>query len=237
MKNIDISILREEPLKDVKAKLIIEPLAPLSMVSDLPGSYYKSRTTPSKKMVCGLIENIMGWHFSIDTRKNIIEQIKINSGEKQKNHQSGSTYIPLLMDYFEIEREPFLKFDSVCFYDDLWIRSHSRRDSASKHIKACRHYDLQWKNAVDAILNKKDIIKSEKTKELKEVDERYINRSPLFYPIPTKREYVFMENGVYIYDMLFDKKLFIAFKKSLEQYNIAYLGNSEGWVNIILEYR
>ena len=73
MNNIDISILKEKPLLDMKVQLIIEPLAPLSMVAELPGSYYKSLMHPSKKMICGLFENILGWHFDINTRMAILK--------------------------------------------------------------------------------------------------------------------------------------------------------------------
>ena len=99
MKYIDITILKKEPLLDIQAILIIEPLAPLSMVSDLPGSYYKSSKIPSKKMICGLIENVIGWHFSAKMRISILNQIK-QSRENINDYELGSTYKPLLMDYF-----------------------------------------------------------------------------------------------------------------------------------------
>ena len=61
--NIDLSILKKLPELKTQAVLSIRPLAPLSMVSELPGSFYKTMKYPSKKMLCGLFENMLGWHF------------------------------------------------------------------------------------------------------------------------------------------------------------------------------
>lgn len=239
MNIIDISILKEEPLRDIKSKLIIEPLAPLSMVSELPGSYYKSRKTPSKKMICGLIENVLGWHFSSSIRKSIIEQIK-QYRNNVNDYEVGSTYKPLLMDYFEIEEPPFVKFDSICFYDDLWARNHSRKDSPSEHYKRCRHTNpliiTEWNDYLDDIENNQELSNEEKKEKKKQINKKYIAKFPFFYPVlPSKREYVYMENGSYTYNATFDSKLYSVLRESLVHNNIAYLGNSEGWVNIKLE--
>ena len=135
MKNIDISILKEKPVKDVKAKLIIEPLAPLSMVSDLPGSYYKTLMFPTKKMICGLFENLLGWHFNLETRTKIIKDLqKIRKKQKliidYKSFIQGSTYMPLLLEYFEICGKPQIEsLISSCTYDDYWSRLYRRADS------------------------------------------------------------------------------------------------------------
>lgn len=76
--------------------LEIKPLAPLSMATDIPGSYYKTLKSPDKKMLCGLIENILGWHIDLSDRKKVIKELK-SVREKQKkgyrNFAVGSTYI------------------------------------------------------------------------------------------------------------------------------------------------
>lgn len=54
--NIDLSILKKLPELKMQAILSIRPLAPLSMVSELPGSFYKTMKYPSKNMLCGLFE-------------------------------------------------------------------------------------------------------------------------------------------------------------------------------------
>ena len=61
--SLDLSLLKELPELSANVTLEIRPLAPLSMVSEMPGSYYKSMKCPDKKMICGLFENILGWHY------------------------------------------------------------------------------------------------------------------------------------------------------------------------------
>ena len=45
-RNIDLSILKKLPELKTQAVLSIRPLAPLSMVSELPGSFYKTMKYP-----------------------------------------------------------------------------------------------------------------------------------------------------------------------------------------------
>ena len=62
--NIDLSILKKLPELQTQAVLTIRPLAPLSMVSELPGSFYKTMKFPSKKMLCGLFDRVSSSMFS-----------------------------------------------------------------------------------------------------------------------------------------------------------------------------
>lgn len=239
MKNIDISILSQKPSLDIKARLTIQPLAPLSMVSELPGSYYKSLKSPSKKMVCGMFENILGWHFSSKLREAIFKQIKEERVDVN-DYESGSTYKPLLMDYFELGGNPQVIFDELCFYDDLWARSLTSRDTPSEHYKKCRNFNSsvnqERKSKLDEIEKDKKLNAEEKKNAIKSVNNYYKDQYPFFHPVlPTKREYIFMNNGSYTYNALFDKRMYSVLKEELYKNNIAYLGNNEGWVNLELE--
>lgn len=242
MKNIDIPILKEEPLKDVKAKLIIEPLAPLSMVSELPGSYYKSQMYPTKKMICGLFENILGWHFDLETRTKILKDLQ-KTRKKQKmavDYKSfiqGSTYIPLLYEFFEVNRPPQIdSFVSSCTYDDYWSRLYRRADS-HLHINGIRFMDASTIHSLTEAFNKIDsdnnvgtnVKNQQKTKWFQE----NIGKFAQYYSSPTKREYLHLE-GVFCYDMKVNSRLFKILYKACAENNIGYLGNNEGWVSVKL---
>ena len=71
--NIEIDLLFVEPILSKESLMELTPLAPLSMVSSLPGSYYKTEKTPTKLMLAGLFENILGWHFDDNLRKDIFD--------------------------------------------------------------------------------------------------------------------------------------------------------------------
>lgn len=231
MKEIDISILSREPNNTEEVTLIIEPLAPLSMVTDLPGSYYKSQRVPSKKMLCGLIENIIGWRFSGKIRADILNTIK-RGKKKLPKYEEGSTYKPLLLDYFDIEGEPIVSFDSVSIFDDMWSRHFCRPDVTPEYVKSYRNISKalinDWNDSTERFKNDKE----EKIK----VDKLFRKRIPNFYPVlPTKREYIDLKNGTYIYKVRIDPTLLSLFEEHLSVYNIGYLGNSEGWINICIK--
>lgn len=240
MKNIDISILKEKPSLDMKVQLIIEPLAPLSMVSDMPGAYYKTLNMPDKKMLCGLFENILGWHIDSADRKKMYKDLKqIRKRQKIdfKDKHNGSTYQPLLMDYFEIDNNIEIdKFIGVCFYDDLWSRSFRRSDS-NKHINGCRNADFRIIAPKYQFFNKIDNSELKATDKEKEKDswfKKNIGRYPYYYSSPTKREYISID-GVFNIKMSMSKDLLNLLTLSIQSNNIGYLGNNEGWVNVTIK--
>lgn len=228
---IDLSILKRLPRLDVNAQLIIRPLAPLSMVSEIPGSFYKTLFYPSKKMICGLIENMLGWHFDRKMRNDVFNDWK-KVMKKQgkvvniKDYQQGSTYIPLLMDYFELSEKPSLiDFKGVCNYIDLWNKCY-RRDDSSKHLNGCKNLD-------DSLIAEKQMVFTTFEKDAKDIwFKEHIGQVPCFYTTPTSREYIDI-NALYSIPITIDSVL----SKMLEYAcnGICYLGNSEGWVHVSLK--
>lgn len=222
---VDLSILKRRPVLDTTVCMEIRPLAPLSMVSEMPGSFYKTLLYPSKKMICGLFENMLGWHFDRKIRNEIFndwkkvmkkEKIAVNI----KDYQQGSTFIPLLMDYFDISGQPtMVNFKGMCNYTDLWSRCYRRSDS-SMHMNGCRNIDISLVPERNRGFENKD-----KEKWFKE----HIGQVPCFYTTPTNREYVDI-NATYSIQMSIDSELIKILRKV--ENGISYLGNSEGWVQV-----
>lgn len=233
MLQIDLSILKEIPQLEVNVELRIESLAPLSMVGELPGSFYKTMKNPDKKMVCGLIENILGWHIDLKDRKMIKEDVKkLYKNRKIKNidYVKGSTYIPLLMDYFDINDNIKIIFSEVNFFDDYWSRFHRRAD-AVVHAKGTENIDyrlipLKWKLKRDE-KNQQEV----DNKAFGDFFKENIGKFPMFYTTPTIREYIDL-NGAYILPLSIDYRLYEMLNRRIMENNIGYLGNSEGWVNL-----
>ena len=235
MEKLDLSILEKIPEPSLNVILEIEPLAPLSMVSELPGSYYKTLKSPDKKMLCGLFENILGWHIDLADRKAIIKDLTaLRRKQAKKNPQAefvdktkGSTYSPLLMDYFDLGLQVMPVLD---FYDDLWSKAYRRAD-AIVHPKGTFNicYDLiplkrgLGRNAK----NPKQIDDS----SLEEFFKENITRFPHYYSTPTTREYVFAK-GKYEIQIVIDHELFRLLDKQLSYDNIGYIGTSEGWIEL-----
>lgn len=236
MGKIDLTILQKTPNFNVKAELTIMPLAPLSMVSDMPGSFYKTLKSPDKKMLCGLLENILGWHIDLADRKMIKKEVE-RMRKKQKieivNYAKGSTYIPLLMDFFDILEDVKTEFSEVCFFNDLWSKSYRRAD-AVVHAKGTANLDYRL------ISQKRELKRDDKNnnkvdnKALEFFFNEHIDQYPLYYSTPTIREYIHI-NGCYKIKLSIDDKLFELVENELTTNNIGYLGNSEGWVNLIIK--
>jgi CRISPR-associated protein Cas5 len=244
MQNLDLSILEKIPEPNLKVIMEIEPLAPLSMVSELPGSYYKTLKSPDKKMLCGLFESILGWHIDLADRKAIIKELTIlRKKQAKKNPQlefvdrtKGSTYNPLLMDYFDVENvQPVIS--KVVFYDDLWNKAYRREDvsgSQAPHPKGTFNIDY-------GIIPEKRKLERD-TKNNNKVDDtalgqfflKHKTEYPMFYSTPTKREYISME-GKYRLLISIDTKLFECLRKHTQSNNLCYLGNSEGWIDVKFE--
>jgi len=237
IKEINLAILRKQPKLDCSVILEIQPLAPLSMVCEFPGSYYKTLKIPDKKMLCGLLENILGWHIDLSDRKTIQTEIKKLREEQTKNglnikfvdHTKGSTYIPLLMDYFDIlDFQP--SFTKVFFYDDLWNKSYRRAD-AVVHPKGT--FNISY----DLLIEKRKLKRSENNpkqvddKELEKFFKKYLTKFPLYYSTPTNREYIFMD-GKYDVSIIIDSELNAMLQAKILTDNIGYLGNNEGWVDL-----
>ncbi len=232
---IDISLLKNIPSISGKALIEIRPLAPLSMVSDMPGSYYKTLKKPDKKILCGLFENILGWHIDLADRKLLYKDLKKVRQKAKYNFTdkyNGSTYLPLLMDYFEIDGDIQIdELKSVCFYDDMWSRCFRRSDT-HKHIGGCRNVDYSIIAEKYRVFG--EIENGESRNKDKEKDDwfkRHIGQFPFYYSTPTTREFLYLD-GIFKANLRIDKNLLMMLSDNISKNNIGYLGNSEGWVDI-----
>jgi CRISPR-associated protein Cas5 len=243
METIDLKILESPPDLTVKVKLIIEPLAPLSMVSDMPGSFYKSLKRPSKKMLCGVFENLLGWHIDIADRKEIqkdlvkVRQKGIKDKDEKKaiktqieSFQQGSTYIPLLMEYFEID---LVTLPPMMHYNDLWSKSYRRAD-ADVHPKGTMN--ISYELISEKRERKRDERKPKQiaASELLDLFKNNLGKFPLYYSTPTSREFIEMNSSTEII-LTIDVTVLNAITTSINENNCLYIGNSEGWINLKIE--
>lgn len=227
----NLSFLEQAPNINTMALLEVEPLAPLSMVSDLPGSYYKTLRSPSKKMLCGLFENILGWHIDESDRAKLIKTIK-KIRKKQKKEfpiTDGSSYQPLIMEYFDIELG---MLPPLNHFDDYWSKAFRRPDETS-------HPRGTFNISYEIIHEKKRLPRDAKKpnqidiKALKNFFLKNISKYPYYYSTPTKREFIDVE-GSYRIKLAMDGVLFHTLQNTLLTTNNGYLGTSEGWVDIKL---
>lgn len=221
---MEIKLLLEKPQVNKLVKLIIQPLAPLSMVSEIPGTYYKAQDIPDKYKLCGVFENILGWHFSRNDRVKIAKRIREFNQKSLKNKtynswQSNSGFQPLLFDFFELGMT--VKSMGVN-YNDLWKRSFSRMD-ADVHPKGTPNLDYKVLREKYPALKSQDLLSFFKKNK---------GAFPMFYTSPTLREYIDYSGEQIQVKLTMDTNLYNLLITSLDDSSMAYLGNSEGWVEI-----
>lgn len=254
---MDLSILKQKPELSKKIKLIICPLAPLSMVSDIPGTYYKTQTTPDIFKICGLFENILGWHLNVNDRDKINKELK-KKDKGRKINESNSSFKPLLLEFFDI----YLSFSGKRIqYNDLWKKSF-RRSDADVHPKGTPNLDY------NILKNKKWVKEKELEQETLKEELKNLNRDaegnkikieqlknkiwpsgttplllffkknvkayPTYYSSPTLREFVSFESDIEL-GLNIDESLLLQLENILQVCSTGYLGNSEGWVEIKIE--
>ena len=226
---MDISLLFDPPDIKVQTILIIEPLAPLSMVSDLPGSFYKSEIKPSKIKLCGLLENTLGWHFTVEDRKSIkkkLTKVRQNANgefEIDATH-SNVEYFPLLAHLFEIG---VIMHEAPLYYSDLWKLQLFRWDGYS-HPNGTMNLSYELLGEKNQLRDNDGKISNEQTTKLFEKNRKLF---PAYYTSPRQREFIVVK-GSYKIQLKLTQKLYILLCETLENNNLGYLGNSEGWVNI-----
>lgn len=225
---LDLEVLFKKPDLDAEALLIIEPLAPLSMVSTLPGSYYKSLDMPTKANLCGMFENILGWHIGQKDRKAIWKaMMKVYKKSYRITEVEETTsavgYTSLLGHLFKVElpiRPPI-----VCRYDDIWKQQRTRKDG-DVHPKGTPNisYELM------PIRSNYENITGEEF-DLSKFYSKYIDKYPMYYTSKSIREFV-------VFDQCFEIKLKInsqllnQLRLSIDDLSPSYLGTNEGWVSV-----
>jgi len=245
-KEIDISILFEKPDLDKAAILWIEPLAPLSMVVSMPGSYYRSQGEPSPFMIYGMLENMLGWHFDAKIRKNIFTKMKSEFSKRYKIKEfslesSEVGYSPILQQHIKIEF-PALMQPQKQFYEDFWTQHLKDRDE--RHLGGSRNYDLKIERMVNLSKNLEKQAKSESDKEIKKqttdrakriravIMKRYKPFMPNYYSSPKKREFV-LTKGSYGYKLHLTNAFSSLLIRAVKEISYPlYIGTNEGWVNL-----
>ncbi len=230
----DLSILFKKPEKDKQVILTIEPLAPLSIVSTLPGSYYKSLDKPTKANLCGMFENVLGWHIGPKDRSKILKEMKrvFKKSFKITDFEMESSavgYIPLLGHLFDIELPPVYP-TPTCRYEDVWKQQLFREGYAHPNGTPNLDYKLiplkmNLERKDNGIVTNDAITKFHKDNK---------GGFPMYYTSPRKREFIVLESN-YMFKLSMSSLLFQKLVQCVDENNIAYLGNNEGWVNLKIE--
>ncbi|NME67359.1 type I-PGING CRISPR-associated protein Cas5p [Flammeovirga aprica] len=236
---VDIKLLFEAPEKVISGKLHIRPLAPLSLVTSMPGAYYRSQSAPSNYMIYGMLENLFGWHFHSDIRSNLLKKIKKELKKKYKYDSIAGTsavgFQTLLQDHLEV-LNPIVSPPILVRYDDYWTQSMKRTDEQVVHANGTPNLD--WK-----LIDRKYRLPKDEKRKIKEGDykaffKKNIKQFPTYYTTIVNREYIELgedpfTKGCYQVAINTTESVWQAIEQiSHTPLAPSYLGNSEGWVQL-----
>jgi len=261
MDDLDLSFFLEPPELDTTAILTIEALAPLSMSTAQPGTYYRSQPAPTDAMLYGMLENALGWHFPEDVRSQLLKTLRkqakkaLDRGHPLKetpwitgdeDASSGSGFLSLLQHHLEIETRVV---PDTMHFDDLWAR-HAHRDDDFEGGSRTNDYRVEslynrLKNEnheASFVTKKKDADVSDPSEVLGDLplDVRIRQNElkpyfPYYYTSPTQREYV-VPDGPYRYRIRTTDTLASQLNRALsDPAGPLYLGSNDGWVEANLE--
>lgn len=234
---MNFTFLLEPPTFDTRAVLTVDALAPLSLVTSMPGKYYRSQPTPTDAMLFGMLENALGWHISDRERKELLK--RLSKKHETKYTETDVGYGSLLQFHTRVATRyvpPLLRFD------DLWAQ-HLKGGS---FLDGSRNYDQRVIPLMNAYRNRdktkiliNDTAKADKDSakltDFEEGDMIHVNVVrrffPQYYASPTPREYV-IPNGVYRFTVETSSDLAQMISKAVNNPNAPlYLGSNDGWVD------
>lgn len=233
--NLDLSFLLQPPEFNVQAMLTIEALAPLSMVTSMPGKYYRCQPEPTQEMLWGMLENALGWHLCDGERNALLK--KMQKKLKVEALATGVGFKSLLQFHVRFTASvipPLLN------YDDYWAQ-HLK---GASFVGGSRNYDYQAIPAMNALragqITANDTGRASKDKEkirdFKNGDVLHLNvlrpYFPQYYASPTPRGYI-VPKSVYQYTLETSERLAHLIREAVQGPAAPlYLGSNDGWVEV-----
>jgi CRISPR-associated protein Cas5 len=245
---IDLSLLFQPPEPTVRLALYLQPLAALSMVSSMPGNYYRSERKPSKYMIYGVLENLLGWQLPKEMRMEILEKVyalwKKKGQPLPSQEKSEVEYLPLLQHHVWVGEQKLQP--AVKVYVDYWTQHQKGADV--RHLNGVRNEDWRLSGSIRQL---RKAAKANKEAEEEETGEKeskkagpdlldqlfkdYKEHFPNYYSSPTPREFLIVE-GFYVFELQTTAGLADLLLSATEALEAPlYLGTNEGWIDLKLK--
>lgn len=205
--------------EDVNCEIVLEliPQSPLS-ISRYKGTVNKTMVKPSNHNILGLVENILGIHFSLKMRKEIIKKYKINYTDRM----DGRLFVSLLEDKVIIES---IKNPNVveCFMDSYAYLN--KRVGEDPHIKGIKNCDVSLQHHKKTTLT--NLTGTSESKDMLKASENF----PTYYTSLYNKEWVITE-GSYFIRLKTTESIKKELIEKLEENNSYYLGNNESIISV-----
>ena len=251
---MDLSFYLDPPDRSVHGALVVRALAPLSLVSAQPGSYYQSAPAPSDAMLLGMIENALGWHLGPTDRRAAQRNLQKRAKKAHRKTEwagspwltedptgSDSGFVSLLGHHLAFDG--LREIPPVMGYDDLWARQAHRADD---FWGGSRRYDARLEPVVGMLRSGEvQLAKSKATATHQDIESvaggvqpgdtlfqtALKPQFPYYYVSPTPRGYV-VPLGEYRFGATTTPAVSKLIGEALgDPAAPLYLGSNDGWVD------
>lgn len=234
---LEFEVLEQSPDFSGRAILMVEVLAPLSLVAKAPGKYYRSQPAPTDPMLYGLLENALGWHIGAKERGDFVKRLQRQHGGTAQ--ASGVGFVSLLQ--FHLRFGDVRQVPPLLRYDDLWAQ-HLKGNAFAGGSREYDHRAIPLMNAVAAKQVKVDD-RAGSSKDpaaltdFSEGDAVHLDvlrpYFPQYYVSPTPREYVEPREGKYLFLAETSAEMAARIGEAVtDPAAPLYLGTNDGWVDV-----
>ena len=250
---MDLSFFLDPPERTTRGTLVVRALAPLSLVTGQPGSYYQGAPAPSETMLLGMIENALGWHLGPTDRKAALRGLQKQAEKANRKTEwtdspwlseapagSESGFVSLLGHH--VAFDGLRELPPTMAYDDLWARQAHRADD---FWGGSRRYDARLEGVV-GLLRSEEVKLAAKTAATHTDAESVLGgvapgetvfqtalkpQFPYYYVSPTPRGYV-VPLGEYRFGASATPAVADLIAEALDSPAAPlYLGSNDGWVD------
>lgn len=251
---MDLSFYLDPPDRSEQGTLVVRALAPLSLVTGQPGSYYAGAAAPSTPMLLGMIENALGWHLGPTDRKAALKGLQKQAKAAHRKTEwaqspwiteapsgSESGFVSLLGHHLAFDG--LRELPPTMAYDDLWARQAHRADD---FWGGSRRYDARLEGVV-GMLRSKEVTTAASKASATHADTESVVRGaapgdtvfqtalkphfPYYYVSPTPRGYV-VPLGEYRFGASATPAVAALVAGALDNPAAPlYLGSNDGWVD------
>lgn len=217
-----------------KFTAVIHPLGPLCMNSGPPMDFRKTDIVPTGKMLYGMFENLIGFHFKPEHRSLIVKQLREFYGKQFdilfQTTNNDKFFFPLIQHLlrFELVNNEEELISGAKLFNDYATMMNERQSSVSKELKS--HYG--GSKIYDVELQKRHKHISKNFENLSEREYEIIkDKLPRFYSKPVSRQYVIFDQDI-ILDCVTTDELYGLIKEKNKERKSLYLGHSESLIEL-----
>jgi CRISPR-associated protein Cas5 len=221
--DVNLDFIFEEETPAIDTILKITPQGALSMVTSSVGSYYATAKKPNHNMILGLIENAIGIHIPRQTREDILTNAfnanrKVFEKRQTFSKKGSRAYLPIIYNQVIVNNISTPK--GLVFVDTSIM--HWSIKKTNSHYSGSKHIDHTLVNL------------DYNPKQGEVIPEKIYNKLPDFYGTMKKREYVLFDNGDIVCDLTLSPTVYNLLNGALERNSLAYMGTSDGLVDVEL---